>query len=722
MADVAHLGVKITVSNKEFQKRLTEIQSDVDGMVGGFGVAGTTLAKALGVFSGGAVAAGLTNLIKESLRYADVLDNLSARTGLTFSGLQKLESIGVSAGVSMETLARAVTMLHKNLDSPKAIAQIEQMGLNYAEIRALGPEHQFMAIARALASIDDPIARANAGTALFGRTWDTVAGAFEQDVDSILKNMNEMSDAQVRALAAAGDAWDQWTTNTGRAVKGFLGDVVLVQQGATDLEKSLGIFGHLIAAARGAKDSVMGPLPSVGGSGFLKPPGDVLDTDFAKVIKESDALIAEQNKKRLEMEKAATALRIKLILEEQAMRQLAWNQRAAQLDFLGLREMEAAAAEFARVQKEEADFLALTEANALAHRTMMNEIGVENMNAEAERMAAAGRQTTLVSETMATISQSISQNLAAAMLGTQTFGQAFSNVWQTIKMTVTNILADLLNKFIHNFLSGMLNSIMGKQGAFTSAFGGMFSGFGSTLNGMGKMLGGWLSSAAKAIAAVFSGGGGAGKAISQISGTASSSLGGAAGAAGLGGVTLATGLATAGIGAAAIGAYVGVKKLIGQSKKKEVNKASDAFFAKNGGLEGVNQAAEAAGDTDFQTTQAIFNAKDKGQFDAAVKQWEQVTGKGGSGIMAKEGPFYWNQMAAGGIVTRPTMAMIGEAGPEAVIPLDRAGMGGDIHITIHAVDAASFEDLVRRRGVKVFMQAVKHNTDGSRSFLREALA
>ena len=29
-------------------------------------------------------------------------------------------------------------------------------------------------------------------------------------------------------------------------------------------------------------------------------------------------------------------------------------------------------------------------------------------------------------------------------------------------------------------------------------------------------------------------------------------------------------------------------------------------------------------------------------------------------------------MAAGGIVTRPTIALIGEAGPEAVIPLNAA--------------------------------------------------
>ena len=41
-------------------------------------------------------------------------------------------------------------------------------------------------------------------------------------------------------------------------------------------------------------------------------------------------------------------------------------------------------------------------------------------------------------------------------------------------------------------------------------------------------------------------------------------------------------------------------------------------------------------------------------------------------------------MATGGIVNSPTLAMIGEAGPEAVIPLSRMGqMGGGINITVN---------------------------------------
>jgi hypothetical protein len=44
--------------------------------------------------------------------------------------------------------------------------------------------------------------------------------------------------------------------------------------------------------------------------------------------------------------------------------------------------------------------------------------------------------------------------------------------------------------------------------------------------------------------------------------------------------------------------------------------------------------------------------------------------------------------AEGGIVTRPTAALIGEAGPEAVIPLNRLGQGNNIEININIEGSA----------------------------------
>jgi hypothetical protein len=60
-----------------------------------------------------------------------------------------------------------------------------------------------------------------------------------------------------------------------------------------------------------------------------------------------------------------------------------------------------------------------------------------------------------------------------------------------------------------------------------------------------------------------------------------------------------------------------------------------------------------------------------------------VPGLGGKGFDVPNIPM----LAAGGIVTGPTLAMIGEAGPEAVVPLSRAGEfgmgGGGNNVTIN---------------------------------------
>ena len=68
-------------------------------------------------------------------------------------------------------------------------------------------------------------------------------------------------------------------------------------------------------------------------------------------------------------------------------------------------------------------------------------------------------------------------------------------------------------------------------------------------------------------------------------------------------------------------------------------------------------------------------------------------------------------LADGGIVTKPTLAMIGEAGAEAVIPLNKGGMGGGINVTVNVGGsvvqeqdlAVSVRDqiaiLMRRRGL-----------------------
>lgn len=65
----------------------------------------------------------------------------------------------------------------------------------------------------------------------------------------------------------------------------------------------------------------------------------------------------------------------------------------------------------------------------------------------------------------------------------------------------------------------------------------------------------------------------------------------------------------------------------------------------------------------------------------------QLGGQAPSAVVAKKIP----RMAEGGIVSSPTLALIGESGPEAVIPLDRMNTGGGVTINVTGGLATSAE-------------------------------
>ena len=95
--------------------------------------------------------------------------------------------------------------------------------------------------------------------------------------------------------------------------------------------------------------------------------------------------------------------------------------------------------------------------------------------------------------------------------------------------------------------------------------------------------------------------------------------------------------------------------------------------------------------------------------------WNRILGGKGFHVPGTDVDFRIPMLAAGGIVTRPTLALIGEAGPEAVIPLRRGGIGsvgdagpvtpqrrdvgavrgGDVHIHVNGTIFGSKEQVAR---------------------------
>lgn len=71
-------------------------------------------------------------------------------------------------------------------------------------------------------------------------------------------------------------------------------------------------------------------------------------------------------------------------------------------------------------------------------------------------------------------------------------------------------------------------------------------------------------------------------------------------------------------------------------------------------------------------------------------------GRMGGGAESIGGALGARFMATGGVVTGPTLAVLGEAGPEAVVPLDRMGGMGNVTINVNGGDPEAVVNALRR--------------------------
>jgi len=112
-------------------------------------------------------------------------------------------------------------------------------------------------------------------------------------------------------------------------------------------------------------------------------------------------------------------------------------------------------------------------------------------------------------------------------------------------------------------------------------------------------------------------------------------------------------------------------------------------------VDGVKAAIASSGFSIGADNQ-IINSGAIAKVAAKLAQYKKPTSTMGAAISPAERQVITNlatslgvpvpAMAAGGIVTKPTLALIGEAGPEAVVPLNgrNAGMGNTINLTVNA--------------------------------------
>lgn len=166
--------------------------SQVNGLLSTFGV---------GLSVGAVVAFG-----KSILDLADNVTKVADRTGLATDDVQRLQYIAEQSGNSIDDLAGSVNKLQLRLADGKAQKGIENLGLNFKEIRNASPYDALAAVADAIGKIENPTLRAQRAVEVFGKSGTEILPTLIADFKELGDAAPVMSEETVAALDSAGDA------------------------------------------------------------------------------------------------------------------------------------------------------------------------------------------------------------------------------------------------------------------------------------------------------------------------------------------------------------------------------------------------------------------------------------------------------------------------------------------------------------------------------------
>jgi len=293
----------------------------------------------------------------------------------------------------------------------------------------------------------------------------------------------------------------------------------------------------------------------------------------------------------------------------------------------------------------------------------------------------------------------ISDGFADMLTGVQTFRDGMVGIWRSIQQSVSKILSEMLNNFLHTFLAGMVRGISSAK---------LGESLGSSL--MGGLPGAGLLSGGKGIAGAALGagglfGGGTG-AAAGVAGVESAIGGGAAAGGGLLGTigALATNPFTLAI-AGGIGAFFGLKKLLGGGSKandirdKDLSQFATFDTKRDGtnppGFYGLDAFLSKYKKHDLFAK--FIQAKKPGDVRAAWKPIVEFTATKGRDLKS---------FAMGGFVPPgavvPAILHGGSFGEDIKPRTAPAGGSSAVHMTwhVHAIDAKGISDLVKSDAFK----------------------
>ncbi len=181
--DLGEIVAHLKADTSQFTGGIEQANKSLDSMKKEFSGVETPLnATGLGLVSlGGKITAAATAMgalgvaaAKEMGSFAEEMEMTSQKTGVSVETLQKwnfaLNRVGLEVGNLMPGFKKLSDVVTKALGGDdKALHKLEKIGVDIETLRGKNPEQIFLTLAGAIAKIEDPLARNAALTSTFGK-------------------------------------------------------------------------------------------------------------------------------------------------------------------------------------------------------------------------------------------------------------------------------------------------------------------------------------------------------------------------------------------------------------------------------------------------------------------------------------------------------------------------------------------------------------------------
>lgn len=249
--------------NDALQKELAKAMEDLASHGGAGAVALVKLGAAGAIAATGLVAVGvaieglkkLGDLASEAVDFGGKLADLSAKTGISAEGLQRLQKAGSLTGNSMEQVASAVSRMQRALiDTPKAF---DAIGLSAERLANMAPDQAFNLVASSIAAIQNPAERTAAAMEIFGKSGAALLPMLTSNIDAAGRMGAILDNETINALDATGDAATSLANTWGDLWKQMGASVGSSAAVKDSIEGLTGLVQELAISARQLRESGM---------------------------------------------------------------------------------------------------------------------------------------------------------------------------------------------------------------------------------------------------------------------------------------------------------------------------------------------------------------------------------------------------------------------------------------------------------------------------------